>query len=297
MPQDPTVIRVDDLIRREASTAGVPPELALAVAEQESRLNPTAVNPTPVAGGQHAVGTFQLLPSTAADLGVDPTNPVQNIQGGVRYLRQLMDRHNGDLNKVLAEYGGVQTNTTYVPEVLGRMSKFRGASGPTSPPAASPRSGAPPAPPQAWGPWLWDTATDLGIGVLKGAGQTATNLGELVHQIPGVTPAVDALYGQPGLSHRAFAAAHQDLAPTSTAQTVGKMGEQVGELIVPSRAVAAASARAARLFGGRVLPTAAKMTVEAAGEAGMAAAQGGDMTTGASFGAAVPLVGAVTRGT
>jgi len=139
MPQQPQVIAVDDLIRREALAAGVPPELALAVAEQESGFNPTAVNPTRVAGGQQATGTFQLLPSTAKTFGVDPTNPVQNIQGGVKYLRQLMDRHQGDLSKVLAEYGGVKTDTTYVPQVLGRIPKF--ASGGSAPPAAAPAAG------------------------------------------------------------------------------------------------------------------------------------------------------------
>ena len=148
MPQEPQTIAVDELIRREAIAAGVPPELALAVAEQESRFNPTAVNPQAVAGGQHATGTFQLLPSTAKLLGVDPNNPVQNIQGGVKYLRQLMDRHQGDLNKVLAEYGGVKTDTTYVPQVMGRMPKFAtgGAPGPV-PGGPAPAGGPPPPPP------------------------------------------------------------------------------------------------------------------------------------------------------
>src|SRR6185436_1145129 len=108
---DPTI---QDLIRQAAQKAGVPPELALSVAEQESSFNPTAVGPK-LGTGENAIGTFQILPSTGKRLGIDPNDPVQNINGGVQYLRELLDRHQGDLNKVLSEYGGVKTDTTYVP--------------------------------------------------------------------------------------------------------------------------------------------------------------------------------------
>lgn len=119
---------VQDLIRAAATKHGIPPELALAVAEQESGFNPTVIGPLieqGVAKGQRAIGTFQFLPSTATTLGIDPNDPRQNIDGGAKYLRQLMDKHAGDLNAVLAEYGGVKTNTDYVPSVLGRIQKFR----------------------------------------------------------------------------------------------------------------------------------------------------------------------------
>jgi len=148
----PEQITVQDLIRREAQARGVPPELALAVAEQESGFDPTQINPTIVEGeSSGAVGTFQFLPSVAKARGFDPHDPVENIRGGVGYLRELLDRHNGDLNKVLSEYGGVKTNTTYVPGVLGRVKKFTvapvaqvGAPPPAPPP---PRAAAPsPAP-------------------------------------------------------------------------------------------------------------------------------------------------------
>jgi hypothetical protein len=124
MPQQ---IRVQDLIREEAEKAGIPPELALAVAEQESGFNPGAINPKVVEGESGgAVGVFQFLPSTAKARGIDPRDPVQNIQGGVRYLRELLDRHQGDPAKVLAEYGGVVENTTYVPSVLAKLEKYLG---------------------------------------------------------------------------------------------------------------------------------------------------------------------------
>src|SRR5712691_546561 len=117
---DPTI---QDLIREEATKAGVPPSFALAVGEQESDFNPTAIGPR-LPSGEQAVGTFQLLPSTAKRLGVDPTNPRENIRGGVAYLRELYDQHNGNREQILKAYGGVRTNTTYVPEVLARIPKF-----------------------------------------------------------------------------------------------------------------------------------------------------------------------------
>lgn len=119
---------VQDLIRAAAAKYGVPVELALAVAEQESGFNPTLVNPKKVktaAGEEQAVGTFQFLPSTAKGLGFDPNDPRQNIDGGAKYLRQLMDQHEGDLDAVLRSYGGVKDDTSYVPGVLARLSKFK----------------------------------------------------------------------------------------------------------------------------------------------------------------------------
>jgi len=133
---------VQDLIRKAATEAGVPTALALAVAEQESSFNPTLINPKKVktaAGEEQAVGTFQLLPSTAKGLGVDPMDPRQNIAGGVKYLRQLLDQHQGDLSKVLGEYGGVVRDTKYVPSVLTRLEKFKIEKAPVVPVAEQSR--------------------------------------------------------------------------------------------------------------------------------------------------------------
>jgi hypothetical protein len=137
---------VQDLIRKAAAENGVPPALALAVAEQESGFNPTVFGPEITVGGQktRAVGTFQLLPSTAKTLGVDPMDPRQNIVGGVKYLRQLLDQHQGDLSKVLGTYGGVVRDTKYVPGVLARVDKFKGqVAAPTGQPTVP--TGTPPA--------------------------------------------------------------------------------------------------------------------------------------------------------
>ncbi|GBC84911.1 Membrane-bound lytic murein transglycosylase D [bacterium HR11] len=52
-----------------------------------------------------AVGLMQLLPSTALDMGAtDPWDPVQNVAAGVRYLRTLLERYGGDVQKALAAY-------------------------------------------------------------------------------------------------------------------------------------------------------------------------------------------------
>lgn len=88
-----------DVITSEAQSAKVPPELALAVAQQESGFNPTAASP------KGARGIFQLMPETAAGLGVtDPDDPVQNIRGGVKYLRQQLEASGGDIQGALARY-------------------------------------------------------------------------------------------------------------------------------------------------------------------------------------------------
>jgi len=103
---------ISQMISDTASQYGVDPTLALEVATQESRLNPAAVSP---AG---AVGVFQLMPATAAGLGVDPTDLQQNITGGVLYLRQLLDKF-GDVSAALAAYNWGPGNVTKAQTTLG----------------------------------------------------------------------------------------------------------------------------------------------------------------------------------
>ena len=88
----------EDVIRHEAKQARVPPELALAIAETESGFDPRATSP------KGARGIFQLMPATAAELGVDPNDPVQNIRGGLTYFRKQLDAHGGDVQKALQAY-------------------------------------------------------------------------------------------------------------------------------------------------------------------------------------------------
>lgn len=106
---------------------GVPREIVIAVSRAESAFRSQVRSP---AG---ATGLMQLMPSTARGLGVtDITDPWQNLAAGTKYLRQLMDRFDGDTRKVLAAYnagpgaveraGGVPPyaeTRTYVARVLG----------------------------------------------------------------------------------------------------------------------------------------------------------------------------------
>lgn len=87
------------LVRAQAQAQGIDPEWAYRVAKAESAFNPRAVSPV---GAQ---GVMQLMPGTAKELGViDPFDPRANIDGGVRYLKQLSDRYGGDQVKASAAY-------------------------------------------------------------------------------------------------------------------------------------------------------------------------------------------------
>lgn len=86
------------LIRQKAVELGLDPDLAERMAATESSMNPNAVS------SKGAQGLFQLMPGTARELGVDPTDPVQNIDGGLRYYKQMLDRFGGDQRLALAAY-------------------------------------------------------------------------------------------------------------------------------------------------------------------------------------------------
>lgn len=120
-------------ILQVAKQHGMDPALISAVAEVESGFNANAVSP------KGAIGTMQLIPKTAADYGV--TNPYdlqQNLDGGTRYLKDLLAAHNGNLPLALAAYNAGKTNVSrhnqrippfnetmlYVPRVLAKMAEY-----------------------------------------------------------------------------------------------------------------------------------------------------------------------------
>jgi len=110
---------VADLIRDEAIRQGVPPDIALRVAQVESGLNPNARGP------KGEIGIMQLMPGTARELGVNPYDTIENIRGGIRYLKMMHDRF-GDWSLAVAAYNAGPRNvekgyipSSYVRKVLG----------------------------------------------------------------------------------------------------------------------------------------------------------------------------------
>ncbi|MCL5057628.1 MAG: transglycosylase SLT domain-containing protein [Actinobacteria bacterium] len=90
---------LDHILESTAKKFGIDPGLLKAVAKVESDFNPFAVSK---AG---AMGLMQLMPGTAASLGVEnPFDATENVEGGARYLRSLMDRYGGDAKLALAAY-------------------------------------------------------------------------------------------------------------------------------------------------------------------------------------------------
>ncbi len=87
------------LIVEHARAQGIRPDLVRAVIQVESGYNPNATSP------KGAMGLMQLMPATAAALGVSrPYDPAQNIKGGVTYLRRLLERYENNEELALAAY-------------------------------------------------------------------------------------------------------------------------------------------------------------------------------------------------
>lgn len=121
------------IIRRESRRYRVDPALVMAVIHTESAYDQRAVSK---AG---AVGLMQLMPKTAQHYGVtDRTNPKQNVNGGTRYLRHLLERYKFDIRLALAAYNAGETAVAkygnkippydetqkYVKIVLSRYQKY-----------------------------------------------------------------------------------------------------------------------------------------------------------------------------
>jgi soluble lytic murein transglycosylase-like protein len=89
----------DSIIRQIARKYDVDPELVHSIIRAESNYDSQAVSP------KGAVGLMQLMPETAKQLGVsDPYDPLENIEGGVKHLKDLMDTYNQKEELVLAAY-------------------------------------------------------------------------------------------------------------------------------------------------------------------------------------------------
>ncbi len=122
------------LIEQAAARNGLNPAVLYGLIEQESGFDPSARS------GAGALGLTQLMPSTATSLGVsEPLDPAQSIEGGARYLSQLLQQFGGNTTDALAaynagpgavqQYGGVPPyaeTQQYVTKVLGYAASYQG---------------------------------------------------------------------------------------------------------------------------------------------------------------------------
>ncbi|HLY97340.1 MAG: lytic transglycosylase domain-containing protein [Sideroxydans sp.] len=127
-------VRYEKMVDEVASTYGVESALLHAVISVESRYSPKAVS------RKGAAGLMQLMPMISKHYGVaDPLDPVQNLHGGAKYLRDLLKKYNNDRSLALAAYNAgeravakygnrippFRETTDYVPRVLGFYLKYQ----------------------------------------------------------------------------------------------------------------------------------------------------------------------------
>jgi soluble lytic murein transglycosylase-like protein len=124
-------VEIDSLVAAAARRHGVNPALIHAVIRQESNYDWYAVS------HKGACGLMQLMPLTARRFGVrNIFDPAENVEGGVKYLRHLLDRYSGDAALTLAAYnageGAVERFGGIPPyretqDYVGRVSRFTGS--------------------------------------------------------------------------------------------------------------------------------------------------------------------------
>lgn len=241
-PDEATAIRGaqrwdhEDFAAAEAQAAGLDPSLVLRQMNQESGFRPEARSP------KGAVGLMQLMPATAKELGVDPSDPYDNIRGGVRYLKQQMDAF-GDEDLALAAYnagpGAVKKHGGVPPfrETQNYVRAIKGAPAP-GPVVTAEIVGRPdlgvgaaykkPAPsvPQPEKP------TSQLLGLAEGLGDAAQGFARIEDRLPIITPrkAMNALTD--GLTGKTLMDVAQDRQTEAEGQnSPGKIGRFAGNVI------------------------------------------------------------------
>lgn len=97
-PTEKPAATIHELADAAADKYGLPRKLVRSVIATESAFRPNAVSP------KGAIGPMQLMPTTAKELGVNPHDPAENVDGGTRYLRDLLERYDYGLWHALAAY-------------------------------------------------------------------------------------------------------------------------------------------------------------------------------------------------
>ena len=141
----PAALHLDDVVNSASGRYRLDPDLVNSVIKAESGFNVRAVSP------KGAQGLMQLMPGTASSLGVSNAfDPEANVEGGTKYLRELLERYNFDLVKALAAYnagpqrveqfGGVPPyyeTRVYVAKIVRDFNKKKAAQGKASAPQKS----------------------------------------------------------------------------------------------------------------------------------------------------------------
>jgi hypothetical protein len=137
-----TGVEYGSIVERVATEQSLPPELIHSVIQVESNYNPGAVSP------KGAQGLMQLMPDTARRFGVPNTfDPVENIKGGAKYLKYLLELYKGDYPRALAAYNageGAVAKYNGIPpyaetqSYVARVQKRIEAAKPPAPPKKAP---------------------------------------------------------------------------------------------------------------------------------------------------------------